>query len=175
MPARVKAGSGMEMGTGMAILALVPLVVLSAAALAAAGVLNVRLVNEWPSDTRRVVLAGVIGAGLVLYLHHGMHHVAVSPDGRLRAGVRYNGLLLRAGIEDAEVIVEGVGHDGAFVAARERLPRAYGYPARLAWHPDGRHVACIQRDRDGSPHCAVVRIMPRLAVLPRERPGIVGP
>lgn len=154
----------------MIILAIVPMVLLTVAVLGITGVIEVGFMRGWSRDVRRALLAGTIAVGLVLYLHHGSYCVAISPDGQYRASIRYNSLLLRAGIEDAEVVVEGAGRDGVYVVARQKLDATNGWPLRLAWHPDGRRVACVQQHEGMRPYCRVVRISPRLSVSWRQ-PG----
>ena len=121
--------------------------------------------RDWSRDVRRRPSGGDDAVGSAS--HHALLRV-VSPDGHYRASIRYNGLLLRAGMEDAEVVIEGVGRDGPYVVARQRLDATNGWPLRLAWHPDGRRVACVQQHQGMPPYCRVVRISPRVAVSWRQ-------
>ncbi|HHX39002.1 MAG TPA: hypothetical protein GX715_03485 [Armatimonadetes bacterium] len=152
----------------MVILAIMPLILLTIAILGLTGIIQVEFMRDWSRDVRRALLAGMIAVGSVLYLYHGSYCEVVSPDGHYRASIRYNGLLLRAGMEDAEVVIEGVGRDGPYVVARQRLDATNGWPLRLAWHPDGRRVACVQQHQGMPPYCRVVRISPRVAVSWRQ-------
>ena len=152
----------------MVILAIMPLILLTIAILGLTGIIQVEFMRDWSRDVRRALLAGMIAVGSVLYLYHGSYCEVVSPDGHYRASIRYNGLLLRVGMEDAEVVIEGVGRDGPYVVARQRLDATNGWPLRLAWHPDGRRVACVQQHQGMPPYCRVVRISPRVAVSWRQ-------
>ncbi|HOJ21787.1 MAG TPA: hypothetical protein PLU39_09905 [Armatimonadota bacterium] len=148
----------------MVILAIMPLVLLTIAILGLTGIIQVEFMRDWSRDMRRALLAGTIAVGSVLYLYHGSYCEVVSPDGHYRASIRYNGLLLRAGMEDPEVVIEGAGRDGLYVVARQKLDATNGWPQRLVWHPDGRRVACVQQQQGMPPYCRVVRISPHVAV-----------
>ena len=147
----------------MVAIAVVPWAVMMLVALAVSGMVRVRCVRACPCELRRLALAGIVAAAGVLYLHRGAYCLSIAPDGQHRASVRYNRLLLCAGLEQPEVVVERPAVDGAQVVLRRPLRWVRGVPMRLVWHPDGRRVACVERCQDGTSACEVVSLLPARA------------